>query len=73
MVLAALGVVPMARIGRRSVPLLAVIGSTFLVVAVSYGNERFRTALEPAALVAAALTLTRWIPTLRERIEARVC
>lgn len=72
MILAAVGIVLMVRIGRRSVPLLAVIGSTFVVVALSYGNERFRTALEPAALVAAALTLTRWIPWLRGQIDARV-
>jgi hypothetical protein len=72
MVLAAVGIVLMVRIGHRSVALLAIIGSTFLVVALSYGNERFRTALEPAALVAAALTLTRWIPWLPRQIDARV-
>lgn len=72
MVLGAFGIVAMVRIGRRAVPLLAVIGSTVLVVAASYGNQRFRTAMEPAVLIAAALTLTRWVPALTRRIEARV-
>ncbi|HEY3724797.1 MAG TPA: glycosyltransferase family 39 protein [Acidimicrobiia bacterium] len=72
MVLGAFGLPALVRIRRRAVPLLAVIGSTVLVVAASYGNQRFRTAIEPAVLVAAALTLTRWIPALSRRIEARV-
>lgn len=64
MVLGAFGLVLMVRIGRRAVPLLALLGSTLIVVAVSYGNQRFRTTVEPALLIAAALTLTRWIPAL---------
>lgn len=66
--LAAVGVVQMVRIGREAVPLLAVIGSTILVVAVSYGNQRFRATAEPALLVAAALALVRWVPALRRRV-----
>ncbi len=71
MVLAAFGIWSMVRIGRRALPLLAVIASTFLVVAVSYGNQRFRTAMEPALLIAAAITLTRWVPAMRRRLQAR--
>jgi len=70
MVLAGFGLVAMARIGRRALPLFAVVASTFVVTAVSYGNQRFRTAMEPALLIAAALALTRWIPALRRRAHA---
>lgn len=71
LVLGAFGVVKMVRMGGRALPLLAVIASAFVVVAVSYGNQRFRTQAEPALLVATALTLTAWAPKVRERFKAR--
>ena len=71
LVLGAFGVVKMVRMGDRALPLLAVIASAFVVVAVSYGSQRFRTQAEPALLVAAALTLTAWAPRVRQRFKDR--
>ena len=71
LVLGAFGVWRMVKIGGRAWPLLAVIASVIAVVAVSYGNQRFRTAAEPALLVAVALTATRWAPAIRDRFAGR--
>ncbi len=71
LVLGAFGVVKMVRIGGRAWPLLAVIASAFVVVAVSYGSQRLRTAAEPALLVAAALTLCAWVPAVRRRVQGQ--
>ena len=71
LVLGAFGVVKMVRMGDRALPLLAVIASAFVVVAVSYGSQRLRTQAEPALLVAAALTLTAWAPRVRQRFKER--
>ena len=71
LVLGAFGVVKMVRMGGRALPLLAVIASAFVVVAVSYGSQRLRTQAEPALLVATALTLTAWAPKVRQRFKDR--
>lgn len=71
LVLGAFGVVKMVRLGGRALPLLAVIASAFVVVAVSYGSQRLRTPAEPALLVATALTLTAWAPKVRQRLKDR--
>jgi hypothetical protein len=71
LVLGAFGVVKMVRMGGRALPLLAVIASAVVVVAVSYGSQRLRTQAEPALLVATALTLTSWAPSVRQRFANR--
>jgi 4-amino-4-deoxy-L-arabinose transferase-like glycosyltransferase len=71
LVLGAFGVVKMFKIGGAAWPVLAVIASAFMVVAVSYGNQRFRTQAEPALIVAAALTLAQWVPAARRKLASR--
>ena len=45
------------RNGRAALPLFAVVVATALTVALSYGNQRFRTSCEPVFLVGAAVAL----------------
>jgi hypothetical protein len=56
-----LGTVGLIRIGRTRTraawPLLAVVFSTLLTVALSYGNQRFRTTAEPILLVGTSVTI----------------
>ncbi len=57
MVLGVLGMVRLVRMRRPVWPLLAVLVALFVIVALSYGNQRFRTAAEPVMLVAAAAAI----------------
>jgi hypothetical protein len=62
---AAVGTVALVRRRHRIWPLLSVVGLVSLTTVVTYGNQRFRIAAEPALLVLAAtgmLALVRRLP-----------
>jgi len=68
-VLAAIGFIAA---GRRAIPRWPLVGLVLMVVtsvALTYGNQRFRVAAEPALLVFAAVALTSFRPI--ERLLAR--
>ncbi len=62
MLLGTIGMVRLVRMRRPVWPLLAVLVALVVTVALSYGNQRFRTAAEPVMLVAAAAAIVprRW-------------
>ncbi len=66
MALGTLGMVRLVRMRRPVWPLLAVLVALFVTVALSHGNQRFRTAAEPLMLVAAAAAIVprRWFGPL---------
>jgi 4-amino-4-deoxy-L-arabinose transferase-like glycosyltransferase len=54
-----IGLVRLVRADRRAWPLLGVVLAVGATAAVSYGNQRFRTAAEPAMLIATAAAITK--------------
>jgi 4-amino-4-deoxy-L-arabinose transferase-like glycosyltransferase len=70
-VVGAYGLVRIARKnGRTALPLFAVIAAAAFTVAISYGNQRFRTTCEPVLLVATAVALAA-LPSPRAWQRAR--
>ncbi len=57
MLLGAIGMARLVRTYRRAWPLLGVVIALFVSVALSHGNQRFRTAAEPVMLVATAAVI----------------
>jgi peptidoglycan/LPS O-acetylase OafA/YrhL len=66
----ALGLVGLRRAGRPIFPLLAVVGSVVVTVAVIYGNTRFRLPAELALMIPAAVTLDAGIQAAVRRWRA---
>lgn len=74
MVLGTLGLVRIARNNRRTaLPLFAVVAAVAVTVALSYGNQRFRTACEPVLLIGTATTVIHHHQQLkRHRLSSRL-
>jgi peptidoglycan/LPS O-acetylase OafA/YrhL len=66
----ALGLVGLRRAGRPIFPLLAVVASVVVTVAVIYGNTRFRLPAELALMIPAAVTLDAGIQAVARRWRA---
>jgi 4-amino-4-deoxy-L-arabinose transferase-like glycosyltransferase len=62
LVLGSIGLIGIGRTrGRTAWPLLAVVFSTLLTVALSYGNQRFRTTAEPVMLIGTAAAIDAFV------------
>jgi 4-amino-4-deoxy-L-arabinose transferase-like glycosyltransferase len=71
LVLGTVGLLVLARRDPRAWPLAAVALSVVATVAISYGNQRFRTAGEPAMLLGAAYAAAALGRRLRDVTDAR--
>jgi 4-amino-4-deoxy-L-arabinose transferase-like glycosyltransferase len=67
------GLIRLARSqGRAALPLFAIVAATVLTVALSYGNQRFRTSCEPAFLVGTGVALAELRARVVGQTEASV-
>ena len=66
----AFGLLGLRRAGRPIFPIVAVVGSVVVVVALVYGNTRFRLPAELALMVPAAVSLDAAIGGMRRRWDA---
>ncbi len=66
----AIGLIGLRRAGRPIFPILAIVGSVVVVVAVVYGNTRFRLPAELALMIPAAVSLDAALGGMRRRWDA---
>ncbi len=66
----AIGLIGLRRAGRPIFPIVAIVGSVVVVVALVYGNTRFRLPAELALMIPAAVSLDAALGGMRRRWDA---
>ena len=66
----AFGLIGLRRAGRPIFPIVAIVGSVVVVVALVYGNTRFRLPAELALMIPAAVSLDAALAGMRRRWDA---